>query len=408
MASPKGYRAGSGSAHRRPAARPRRRSAAPRTRSRRARGWSPRPVRHRWAGRRRSSAARWRSAAPDRASPAAGPPRCRPPCLFSRVVAPPDAVAATSVARRIGLPRRITTILEGESLLNDATALVTLRTALAAAGLVVAHGVGGGAEERPGGDRLVGRHRPAGRLGRRRSHRGGRVLRHRADAQAPHRGAGRHGAVLRRALPRLRAGRAGRRLRGARRGHRRAAARPQGTGAADGAVAPVRADQLVEHHLRARELGLPAHRAADRRPARRRGQRRRALDRPHPRGRPGRARHLPGAAAGVDDPVHPAHQPPRRRHRRPARPAARWRRRLVGRDARRGHPGGRPDPAREHPAARPARRHRPGRHRRHAAAAGLDPARGSRAGSTCAAPTRARTPCRRPPCSAPPPVPGCG
>ena len=51
------------------------------------------------------------------------------------IVAPPDAVAATSVARRIGLPRRITTILEGESLLNDATALVTLRTALAAAGL---------------------------------------------------------------------------------------------------------------------------------------------------------------------------------------------------------------------------------------------------------------------------------
>ncbi|MGG5257934.1 Na+/H+ antiporter [Phycicoccus avicenniae] len=55
------------------------------------------------------------------------------------IVAPPDAVAATAVARRIGLPRKITTILEGESLLNDATALVTLRTALAAAGLS-AHG----------------------------------------------------------------------------------------------------------------------------------------------------------------------------------------------------------------------------------------------------------------------------
>src|SRR6195952_5923049 len=39
------------------------------------------------------------------------------------VVAPPDAVAATSIGRRIGLPRRIVTILEGESLLNDATAL---------------------------------------------------------------------------------------------------------------------------------------------------------------------------------------------------------------------------------------------------------------------------------------------
>ncbi|CCH79280.1 putative sodium/proton antiporter [Nostocoides japonicum T1-X7] len=55
------------------------------------------------------------------------------------VVAPPDAVAATAVARRIGLPRRITTILEGESLLNDATALVSLRTALAVAGLATGH-----------------------------------------------------------------------------------------------------------------------------------------------------------------------------------------------------------------------------------------------------------------------------
>jgi CPA1 family monovalent cation:H+ antiporter len=49
------------------------------------------------------------------------------------VVAPPDAVAATAVARRIGLPRRIVTVLEGESLINDATALVTLRVAVAAA-----------------------------------------------------------------------------------------------------------------------------------------------------------------------------------------------------------------------------------------------------------------------------------
>ncbi len=50
------------------------------------------------------------------------------------VVAPPDAVAATTVARRIGLPRRIVTILEGESLINDASALVALRTAIAALG----------------------------------------------------------------------------------------------------------------------------------------------------------------------------------------------------------------------------------------------------------------------------------
>ena len=57
------------------------------------------------------------------------------------IVAPPDAVATTAVARRIGLPRRTTTVLAGESLLNDATALVSLRTAVAAAGLA-AHGAG--------------------------------------------------------------------------------------------------------------------------------------------------------------------------------------------------------------------------------------------------------------------------
>lgn len=48
------------------------------------------------------------------------------------IVAPPDAVAATAVARQIGLPRRVITVLEGESLFNDATALVSLRTAIAA------------------------------------------------------------------------------------------------------------------------------------------------------------------------------------------------------------------------------------------------------------------------------------
>ena len=58
------------------------------------------------------------------------------------VVAPPDAVAATAIARRIGIPRRIVTILEGESLLNDATALVALRTAIAVGGTVTVLGVG--------------------------------------------------------------------------------------------------------------------------------------------------------------------------------------------------------------------------------------------------------------------------
>lgn len=45
------------------------------------------------------------------------------------IVAPPDAVAATAIARRIGLPRRVVLIMEGESLLNDATALSTVNIA---------------------------------------------------------------------------------------------------------------------------------------------------------------------------------------------------------------------------------------------------------------------------------------
>jgi Na+/H+ antiporter len=48
------------------------------------------------------------------------------------VVAPTDAVAASAVARRVGMPRRIVSILEGESLVNDGTALVALNTAIAA------------------------------------------------------------------------------------------------------------------------------------------------------------------------------------------------------------------------------------------------------------------------------------
>jgi len=48
------------------------------------------------------------------------------------IVAPPDAVAATAIFQRVGVPRRIVTILEGESLVNDATALVIYRFAVAA------------------------------------------------------------------------------------------------------------------------------------------------------------------------------------------------------------------------------------------------------------------------------------
>ncbi len=50
------------------------------------------------------------------------------------LVAPPDAVAATAVARRVGMPKQIVSVLEGESLVNDATALTALRAAIIAIG----------------------------------------------------------------------------------------------------------------------------------------------------------------------------------------------------------------------------------------------------------------------------------
>lgn len=59
------------------------------------------------------------------------------------IVAPPDAVSATAIGRRVGLPRRIMTLLSGESLLNDATALTVYKVSLAAA-IGVATGWGTG------------------------------------------------------------------------------------------------------------------------------------------------------------------------------------------------------------------------------------------------------------------------
>ncbi|MEV6265194.1 Na+/H+ antiporter [Streptomyces sp. NPDC051784] len=53
--------------------------------------------------------------------------------VLGAVVAPPDAVTAAAIARRVGLPARVTTILQGESLVNDATAITAFRVALAAA-----------------------------------------------------------------------------------------------------------------------------------------------------------------------------------------------------------------------------------------------------------------------------------
>ena len=49
------------------------------------------------------------------------------------IVSPPDAVAASAIAQRLAVPRRVISILEGESLLNDATALTIYRAAIGAA-----------------------------------------------------------------------------------------------------------------------------------------------------------------------------------------------------------------------------------------------------------------------------------
>ncbi|MYQ81924.1 MULTISPECIES: Na+/H+ antiporter [unclassified Streptomyces] len=66
--------------------------------------------------------------------------------VLGAVIAPPDAVTAAAIARRVGLPARVTTILQGESLVNDATAITAYKVALAAA---VGEGIswGGGARE---------------------------------------------------------------------------------------------------------------------------------------------------------------------------------------------------------------------------------------------------------------------
>jgi len=52
--------------------------------------------------------------------------------VLGAVVSPTDPIAATAIARRLGVPRRVVTIVEGESLVNDATALVLYRTAVGA------------------------------------------------------------------------------------------------------------------------------------------------------------------------------------------------------------------------------------------------------------------------------------
>ena len=52
--------------------------------------------------------------------------------LLGGIISPPDAVAATSVLKGLKIPKRLVTILEGESLINDASSLIVFRVALVA------------------------------------------------------------------------------------------------------------------------------------------------------------------------------------------------------------------------------------------------------------------------------------
>ena len=165
------------------------------------------------------------------------------------VVAPPDAVAATAIGRRIGLPRRIVTILEGESLLNDATALVALRTAIAAIGSTAAMApaweIGLDFLLAAGGGLLIG-FAVFILIAKIRKHVTDPVL----DT----------GDLAGGAVRDLHRGREDPRLRRGRGRRGRPAARPQGAHPADRAVPDRRADELAHLGVHAREHGLPADR----------------------------------------------------------------------------------------------------------------------------------------------------
>ncbi len=82
--------------------------------------------------------------------------------VLGAVVAPTDPLAASAIFERLGIPRRLVTLIEGESLVNDATALVAYRVAIGA----VVTGTVLGARPRAG-LRRRGRGRPRGRARRR-------------------------------------------------------------------------------------------------------------------------------------------------------------------------------------------------------------------------------------------------
>src|SRR4051794_24914298 len=73
--------------------------------------------------------------------------------VLGAVVSPTDPLAATAIGRRLGVPRRIIAVIEGESLVNDGTALVAYRFAVVAglAGALSPGAAGGGLFVRGGG-----------------------------------------------------------------------------------------------------------------------------------------------------------------------------------------------------------------------------------------------------------------
>jgi len=66
--------------------------------------------------------------------------------VLGAIISPPDAIAATAIAERLKVPSRIVTILEGESLVNDATALVAYRLAVVGASTGSFSWIRGGAD----------------------------------------------------------------------------------------------------------------------------------------------------------------------------------------------------------------------------------------------------------------------
>ncbi len=63
--------------------------------------------------------------------------------VLGAIISPPDAIAASAIAQKLGLPRQVVTILEGESLVNDSTSLVAYKIALGAIAMQGAPILGG-------------------------------------------------------------------------------------------------------------------------------------------------------------------------------------------------------------------------------------------------------------------------